>query len=114
MGCSTLSLHFVHARLTLLLLRAIDLQINAVEKLHGNSLWTRTLEALEGRKDANTVLKVFWNISSLRDVFQVKFLDHRQGCLCTLITSQRSIPSCQCQLINHNHNINHNDDDTAC
>jgi hypothetical protein len=47
-----LSLHFVHARLTILLLRAIDLQINAVEKLHGNSLWTRTLE---GRKDADSL-----------------------------------------------------------
>jgi hypothetical protein len=50
----TLSLLFVqvHARLTLLL-RAIDLQINAVEKLHGNSLWTRTFE---GTKDADKVL----------------------------------------------------------
>ena len=54
----------------LILLRAIDLQINAVEKLHDNSLWTRTLEST---KDADTVLKVFRNISSLCDIFQVSF-----------------------------------------
>jgi hypothetical protein len=62
-----------------ILFRAINLQIDAVEKLHGNSLWTRTLE---GTKDADTVLKVFRNISSLCDVFQVSFsLAHGQGCL---------------------------------
>jgi hypothetical protein len=59
----------VYVYLTLLNpLRAIDLQINAVQKLHGNSLWTRTLE---GTKDADAVLKAFRNISSLCDVFQV-------------------------------------------
>ena len=64
-----------------ILLRAIDLQINAVEKLYGNSLWTRTLE---GMKDANMVLKVFWNISRLCDVFQVSFSHHwpLAGCPC--------------------------------
>ena len=57
--------------LTLLIIfRAIDLQIDAVEKLYDNSLWTRTLK---GTKDADTVLKVFRNISSLCDVFQVSF-----------------------------------------
>ena len=50
--------------------RAIDFQIDAVEKLYGKSLWTRTLE---GTKDADTVLKVFRNISSLCDLFQVRF-----------------------------------------
>ena len=61
-----------------MLLRAINLQIDAVEKLHGNSLWTRTLK---GTKDADTVLKVFRNISSLCDVFQVSISYHGQGCL---------------------------------
>ena len=70
--------------------RAINLEIDAVEKLYGNSLWTRTLE---GTKDADTVLKAFRNISSLCDVFQVSFSHHGQGCVCTLIASQRSIPS---------------------
>ena len=57
--------------LTLLIIfRAIDLQIDAVEKLYDNSLWTRTLK---GTKDADTVLKVFRNISSLCDIFQVSF-----------------------------------------
>jgi hypothetical protein len=60
-----------------MILRAIDLQIDAVEKLCGKSLWTRTLE---GTKDADAVLKVFRNISSLCDVFQVSF-SHGQGCL---------------------------------
>lgn len=76
----TLSLPFVHARLTLLL-RAIDLQLNAVEKLHGSSRWTRTLE---GTKDGDTVLK-FRNISSLYDVVQVRFSVRGQGCLEPLV-----------------------------
>ena len=68
---SWLSLHFVHAHL-MLLLKAIDLQINVVRELHGNSLWTRTLE---GTNDvsADMVLKVFQNISSLCDVFKWDF-----------------------------------------
>ena len=69
-----------------MLFRAINLQIDAVEKLHGNSLWTRTLQ---GTKDADTVLKVFRNISSLCDIFQVSILHHGQGCLCTLIPSAK-------------------------
>ena len=59
------------------LFRAIDLEINALEKLCGNSRWIRTLE---GSKDANTVLKTFQNISFLCDVFQVSIY-HGQGCL---------------------------------
>jgi aerobic-type carbon monoxide dehydrogenase small subunit (CoxS/CutS family) len=74
----TLGHRSVHACLTHLLLRAIDLQIDAVEKIYGKSLWTRTLE---GTKDADTVLKVFRNISSLCDVFQVGFSHHGQRCL---------------------------------
>ena len=50
--------------------RAIDLEIDAVQALHGKSLWIRTLE---GTKDADTVLKAFRNISSLCDIFQVSF-----------------------------------------
>ena len=46
--------------------------------MYGKSLWTRTLE---GTKDADTVLKVFRNISSLCDVFQVSFSHHGQGYL---------------------------------
>ena len=70
--------------------RAINLEKDAVEKLYGKSLWTRTLE---GTKDADKILKVFRNISNLCDVFQVSFLRLRQGCPCRLITSQRSTPS---------------------
>ena len=50
--------------------------MNAVKKLYGNSLWTRTLQ---GTKDADTLLKTFRNISSLCDVFQVSFSHHGQG-----------------------------------
>jgi hypothetical protein len=90
-----LSLHFVHARLMLFLLRAIDLQINAVENLHGNSLWSRTLE---GRKDADMVLKVFQSISSLCNVFQVRFLDHGQGCLCSMYIDHLRVAKINTQL----------------
>ena len=62
----------------LTLLRAINLQIDAVEKLHDNSLWTRTLQST---KDAETVLKASRNISSLCDIFQVSFSHHGHGCL---------------------------------
>ena len=48
--------------------RAIALQMNIVEKLHDNPLWARTMEST---KDADTILKVFRNISSLCEVFQV-------------------------------------------
>ena len=65
--------------LSWIILRAINLQIDAVEKLLGNSLWTRTLE---GTKDANAVLKVFRNISRLCDVFQVSFSHHGQRYPC--------------------------------
>ena len=60
------------------ILSAINLQIDTIEKLYGKSLWTRTLE---GTKDADAVLKVFRNISSLCDVFQVSCLHYWQGCL---------------------------------
>ena len=60
------------------ILRAIDLQIDKIEKLYDKSLWTRTLE---GTKDADAVLKVFRNISRLCDVFQVSFWHNRQVCL---------------------------------
>ena len=63
--------------LTLLNPRAIELQIDTIEKLYGKSLWTRTLE---GTKDADMILKVFRNISSLCDVFQVRFSLRGQGC----------------------------------
>jgi hypothetical protein len=73
------------------LLRAIDLQIDAVEKLFGNSLWTRTLE---GTKDADTVLKVFRNVSSLCDVFQVSFSHNGRSvyidCLAKIDTQQHT------------------------
>ena len=52
--------------------------MDAVEKLYGKSLWTRTFEST---KDADTVLKVFRNISSLCDVFQVGFSFRGQGYL---------------------------------
>ena len=65
--------------LSWIILRAINLQIDAVEKLLGNSLWTRTLE---DTKDADAVLKVFRNISRLCDVFQVSFSHHGQRYPC--------------------------------
>ena len=68
---SQLSLHFVHACL-MLLLKAINLQINVVRELHGNSLWTCTLEGMNDAS-ADTVLKVFRNISSLCDLFKWDF-----------------------------------------
>ena len=80
---SWLSLHFVHACL-MLLLKAIDLQINVVRELHGNSLWTRTLEGTNNAS-ADTVLKVFQNISYVTSLSGI--LDHRQSCLYTLITA---------------------------
>ena len=45
-----------------ILLRAIDLQINAVKKLYGNLLWTCTLE---GMKDANIVDIVLFSQNAL-------------------------------------------------
>jgi len=52
----------------LTLSRAITLQMSIVEKLHDSPLWARTMEST---KDADTILKVFRNISSLCEVFQV-------------------------------------------
>jgi len=49
-------------------LRAIVLQLNVANKLHDNTLWIRTVES---RKDVDTILKAFRNVSSLCEVFQV-------------------------------------------
>ena len=61
---------FLH---TLTLSRAITLQINIVEKLHDNPLWARTIDST---KNADTILKVFRDISSLCEVFQVSFSNY--------------------------------------
>jgi hypothetical protein len=74
-----------------ILLRAINLEIDAVQEMHGKSLWSRTLQ---GTKDADTVLKAFRNISSLCDMFQVSYRI-TDNAVCPLITTQRSIPSCK-------------------
>jgi len=57
----------------LTLSRAITLQMNIIEKLHDNPLWARTIEST---KDADTIMKVFRNVSSLCEVFQVSFSNY--------------------------------------
>ena len=64
---------FVLCLHSLTLSRAITFQMNIIEKLHDNPLWMRTME---NTKDADTILKVFRNISSLCEVFQVSFSDY--------------------------------------
>lgn len=61
---------FLHS---LTLSRAITLQINIVENLHDNPLRARTIDST---KDADTILKVFRNISNLCEVFQVSLLNY--------------------------------------
>jgi hypothetical protein len=53
--------------------RAMILQLNLAENLLDNSLWMRTGQST---KDADTILKVFRNISSLCEVFQVSFSNY--------------------------------------
>jgi hypothetical protein len=54
--------------ISLMISRAMILQLNLAEKLLDNPLWMRTGQST---KDADTILKVFRNISSLCEVFQV-------------------------------------------
>ena len=53
--------------------RAIIIQLNQAEELLDNPLWIR---AGQSTKDADTILKVFRDISSLCEVFQVSFSDY--------------------------------------
>jgi len=52
--------------------RAIIIQMNQAEELLNNPLWMR---AGQSGKDADMILKVFRDISSLCEVFQVSFLE---------------------------------------
>ena len=53
--------------------RAMVLQLNLAEKLLKNPLWMRTGQST---KDADMILKVFQNISTLCEVFQVSYLNY--------------------------------------
>lgn len=58
------------------MLRAITVQTDAVRNLQGHSMLTRIAE---GSKDADTILETIRNINNLCDVFQVSFIQDRQG-----------------------------------
>lgn len=62
--------HALHLRM---IFRAMVAQLNEAEKLHDNPLWIRTAQST---KDADKILKVFQNINSLCEVFQVSFSNY--------------------------------------
>jgi len=64
---------FGHVLHLLMISRAIIIQLNQAEELLDNPLWIR---AGQSTKDADTILKVFRDISSLCEVFQVSFSDY--------------------------------------